>query len=273
VANESGIDNGAMKRAVQTLRELVPDDLLGQFEKLNEHELNAGPDSFDAARWLEELLVDRRHGMIEGAKFVKVVVDGLADALEKVMNIFEQTDEEGALSIEDQRLTELNGWIDRALGADIPPAAPGNHYLFGRTDYNSGDTGELPSYLGWDIHPDGYGGDPDGVVHINTDRREQLPVPSLLDDYRNIIDEANPLPGKDIDEDFIFSDGPQIVDRDDPVYGGTDPEDGETDPEDGETDPEDGETDPEDEGGDPPPGRQHYYDPNKGGWVSREPDA
>jgi len=201
------IDAGAMERAATDLEGLITDATLKDFDNLKSFVLEAGPDGFDAAKWLEHVVIDRRHGMIEHVKTLKFVFDGLAKTLRNISKTISTTDTNAAGDLNGQAITELNGWITNSRGHSIPPAAPTGS---GRQkNYNSGDNQNPEgAFTSYDV--DAAYAHPDDEVKLTVPLpgdKGHLPAGAIFDEYGKIITEANAGgSGSDIHEDLFFID-------------------------------------------------------------------
>src|SRR5215218_4130166 len=135
MAGSTGIDRAALERAATELEGLITDATVTNFENLKGFILEAGRDGFDAAQWLEHVVIDRRHGMIEHVRNLKFVFDGLAKTLR---HISETNGKQDTAAANGMAITALNGWISQSKAHAIPPAAPAGSGR--KANYNSGDT-------------------------------------------------------------------------------------------------------------------------------------
>ena len=205
MSTSTGIDKAALEKAATDLEGLVPDETMKEFEKLKDIQLEAGDPAFDAAQWLEHVLIDRRHGMIEHVKNLQFVFGNLATTLRSISSIVGEKDEDGAKALDGQATEKINEWITQSLNHELPPAAPTGSGR--KSDYNSKDKGNPEgAFALFDI--DGADKKPKEPVVINvplpSDKGKLPSADKLLDEYGSIIGEANKGDGPDINEDFVF---------------------------------------------------------------------
>jgi hypothetical protein len=175
-ANSSGLES-----AITRLRDLITDDTIGKFRALGDFGLNAGPPEIDAAQWLEGIITDRKHGIMEHVIYLQKVFGSLADLLENVGLALTDTDSYGASTLNKGGAdAAINEWITFVNGLDLPPAVPDDHLLSGKDDYGTGDTGGSKAEFTFDYdstYDPNYGAN--GVT-INIPTREGLPNQELF---------------------------------------------------------------------------------------------
>jgi hypothetical protein len=221
MADSTGIDRTTIDKAVTDLKALIPDSMITDFDAVDKLLYEAGPAGMDAATWLEDVVMDRRHGMLEHTKQLKFIFNGLGDALTAVANTLQNQDTTSAGNLESGALTSLNNWVTSVQNYKLPPAIPADHHINGKTTYETGDTATPESnYTSFDIGRDGYHVvDKDGnlVLNLAADPKH-LPAGQFETDYQTIISEVNKKDGatQDISEDFIFVDGHPVLKPGDP---------------------------------------------------------
>ena len=162
------------------LRALVTPETITKISKLTTLELEGGPPGMDAAEWLEAIVGDRRTAVVEHLKYMDVVFEGLATAIQRVAQVLTGVDADSA-----QAVGALNTWIDTVNGVK-PPTLTNT-----KSTYDTGDTGGDPQTL-WGIGKTGaHSGKDDEIVINLPDSRDGLPNQKLFDEYRDIIREAN----------------------------------------------------------------------------------
>lgn len=159
------------------LRALITPDTVSRIEKLKTLKLEAGPPGMDAAVWLEAIVGDRSGAAGEHAKYLDVVFEGMATAVERVAAVLTGTDADSDLAA-----NAINSWIDSVNGAKVP-ALPSDR----KTTYESGDTGGDPQTL-WQLGSTGThaGTSPDIVIDL-PDSKAGLPYQKGFEEYDRII--------------------------------------------------------------------------------------
>ena len=84
---------------MRELRGLVSDETLAPFEGLDTDKPEGGLPTFDAAKWLDDAVLDRRHELIHHVHVLRDTFDGLATALEEVAASVTETDTAGGESV------------------------------------------------------------------------------------------------------------------------------------------------------------------------------
>jgi hypothetical protein len=160
------------------LRELIPRDLIDKYYKQKPQGLEAGPDTMDAAGWLEAIVGDRGNAVPAHLEYLAELFEGLADAVETIAETLTGADADNAST-----LYALQMWVDDVNATTAMRLPPGL-----KTNYDSNDTGGNP-YLGWVVGADGrHEGDPDKIdVHLG---RENRPNEALFDDLFRVYLEA-----------------------------------------------------------------------------------
>jgi hypothetical protein len=158
------------------LRDLIPKDLINKFYTQKPKKFDAGPDSMDAAGWLEAIVGDRSNAMPAHLEYLDKVFEGLADAIETLAATLTGTDADNAAA-----LYALQMWVEDVNATKATPLPPGL-----KTNYESNDTGGNPE-LGWAIDSDGTVSL--GQVSVNLDR-DNRPNPGLFNDLADVYKEA-----------------------------------------------------------------------------------
>jgi hypothetical protein len=106
------VDPGAMKHTAKQIGELMAD--MTVFENLAGQDPRAG--DFETAHWLQEIIRDRRDGLVQHARDLKVAFGEIRDSLEAVADDFQCTDQANADNLHKQvgsRLAALGERIER----------------------------------------------------------------------------------------------------------------------------------------------------------------
>jgi hypothetical protein len=200
------MDPAIITKAVTDLKNIVNPDMLTRFKKLADIEHYAGEVDFMAAQWLEDVVIDRCHGLYEHVKVLQKVFDGLATALDKIKTSISGKDFDAANSL---AITEINNWISGATSLTIPPALGKDHYLLNHPNgYTTTDTAGNVVYNLYDIDAHGYALTDGGNIVIDTnDHEDNLAVTGLWDEfYGPLITDINDDPDgvDDIGEDYVM---------------------------------------------------------------------
>jgi hypothetical protein len=227
VAEKTGIDGEIFKAAINEIADLVTADMLTNFQRLTKFNLQAGHPDFDAAQWLEDRLVDRRHGLIAHVENMDSVFQSLAKTLKTVAETISEQDSANGNSVENGAVVAINEWVTEVKDYDLDPAIGGGHTLTNKKNYDNPDhnKGDRDPYTGYKIGPDGKAiTNENGEVVTAVPKPEDVSVPGLVDEYGNVIDDANsdaaarPLHDEDnqINEDYVFLSDPTLVTDIDP---------------------------------------------------------
>ena len=95
----TSIDGEAVDVIVTRLRGLVTPAMLAELEKPDSSPLDADGPGFDAARWLDDVITDRRQALAELVRNLRSVFEELADTLASVRNEISRTDSSAAATL------------------------------------------------------------------------------------------------------------------------------------------------------------------------------
>ena len=206
MANETHIGAG-LPDLVTRLRGLITGDMIADFEKLETYLVNAGPTGMDAAQWLEDVVKDRRKGVIAHAKLLKALFESLADALDDAGRLMSGVDGVGASG-----LSAIEEWLSTSDPISLPPVE--HSYVDGRNSYDTGDRGGDEPRLAFEVDASGNHVTHDDGVVIDLPDKKDAPAPNLYDQYRHLPGQQGPpgskpsKPGQPVPPDFMFvSDG------------------------------------------------------------------
>jgi hypothetical protein len=184
----------ALKAAAKKLDDLFADT--SAFENLEKFEdLQAGPDTFDSANWLEALVDDRLKGLQAHGDAMKASVTDLAEKLVKIEKQFRDADDANADALQNGALEIIDTWVGDTMDISFEDAE--------NTDVNfkGPDTKDVPREDHFDIDK-GNAVYKDGKVTIKFPKADGLDYDGQ--DPGGIFDEANE-DGEG--EDFKYNDG------------------------------------------------------------------
>jgi hypothetical protein len=144
------IQNSQMYKAARELRGLVSDETLAAFDGLDTDKPEGGLPTFDAAKWLDDAVLDRRHGLIHHVHVLRDTFEGLATALEDVAGGITETDTAGGESVQSTNSGQLRTTPDTLQ--DVRPEAVSGvdrklHDMADHPDYVAGQL-ESPDIVG-----------------------------------------------------------------------------------------------------------------------------
>lgn len=169
---------------VTRLHGLITADMMADFNRLNTFVLQAGPEGFDAAQWLEDVVSDRRAGLIAHATLLQATFGSLADAIGDAAKAIAGADGDAAAGLD-----AIRAWLASSDPTLLPPVV--HAYGSGRTSYDSGDTGGDPQLL-YGVTAGGDHVVKDGGVAIDLPKKAGASAPDL---YQDIFNELPKKPG------------------------------------------------------------------------------
>jgi len=95
----TAVDGVAVDRLVTRLRILVPPALLAELERPDAPRLHAGGALFEAARWLDDVVEDRRHALAEHLRQLRALFEELAGTLERARGELSLADSTAAAAL------------------------------------------------------------------------------------------------------------------------------------------------------------------------------
>ena len=195
MAKSTSASTSAAEKLGARLRNLVTDATITKYEGLKSLKLEAGPPGMDAAVWLEDLVLDRRAGLVAHMKHLRLVFTGLASAVEDAAAALTGEDKDGAGAID-----AINSWIDKVNDATIPSSTS-------KKTYNSDDGGGNPQLL-WETGADGSHIGDSITIHMPKDGAG-LPYQHGFDEYKDILVKAG---GKASDAPgLVFTPDEQVI--------------------------------------------------------------
>ncbi len=166
------------------LRGLIPAEMMADFEKLNTYVVNAGPSGMDSAQWLEDVVKDRRAGLIAHARLLQASFTALAGAIGDAARLMSDTDADGAAG-----LAAIQAWLASSDPKLLPPVA--HAYTGGRTSYDSEDRGGDPQLL-FRVTDGGEHVTEKGGVVVGLPDKKEAPAPDL---YQDVFKDLPKQPG------------------------------------------------------------------------------
>jgi hypothetical protein len=136
MSSTTQIDPAALEAAAKKLDDLFADT--SAFENLEKFELQAGPDTFDSANWLEALVDDRLKGLMAHGDAMKASITDLAEKLRKIAKKFQEADDKNAESLQNGALEIIDTWVGDTVDISFDDAE--------KTDVNfkGQDTKDVP---------------------------------------------------------------------------------------------------------------------------------
>lgn len=225
MTSTTSIDPDKMRTAADGLEKLFGEPSMTIFIKAQKLVLDAG--QFDAAKWLEDLVLDRRKGIYQHALDMRFACEQLAIRLRHIATAFENQDRSGGGGIhgfEKVAAEEINGWVTSVNDFAIPAAK--SEQADGGDGYDSHDNSGSDPTLGFGVDP--VTGETivtdDGNVSINIPPAGSIEdLPSDVDELvEDVYTEGNKKDG--IASNFTYDGGffsntegqPTIIDPDDP---------------------------------------------------------
>lgn len=159
MSSTTNVEPAALEAAAKKLDDLFADT--SAFENLEKFELQAGPDTFDSANWLEALVDDRLKGLMAHGDAMKETCTDLAEKLRKIAKKFTDADSANAEALQTGALEIIDTWVGDTVDISFDDAE--------KTDVNfkGQDTKDVPRDDHFAIDKGNAVYDSNGQVKIN----------------------------------------------------------------------------------------------------------